>query len=58
MEKVENRILELKSQVDPKALIPIKIEAIREEAKRFNSVNKVNKPKLGMAHLYRFSEIG
>lgn len=31
---------------------------LREEAKRYNSVKKMNKPKIAMAHLYRFSEIG
>jgi hypothetical protein len=58
IEKVEARIVELKAQMDPKAMIPVHIEALREEARRFNSVKKMNKPKLGMAHLFRFAEIG
>jgi hypothetical protein len=44
--------------MDPKALIPTKIDALREEARRYTSVKKISKPKLGMAHLFRFTEIG
>lgn len=58
IEKVETRIAELKTQMDPKAMIPTHIEALREQARRFNSVKKITKPKITMAHLFRFAEIG
>lgn len=39
-------------------MIPTHIEAIKEETRRNNESKKIVKPKLGMAHLYRFAEIG
>lgn len=48
----------MKSQLDPKALIPTKIEFLKEEARKYNSVKKIVKPKITMAHLFNFAEVG
>ena len=48
----------MKSKLDPKALITTKIEYIREEARKYNSVKKIVKPKITMAHLFNFAELG
>jgi hypothetical protein len=52
---VEGLIADLKKQVNPKALIPTKMDMIIEEKKRHSSSVKINKPKLTMAHTYKYS---
>ena len=51
-------ITDLKKQVDPKVLKPTKMEMILEEKKRYSSSVKINKPKIVMAHNYKFNEVG
>lgn len=55
---MENAIAELKKQVDPRALKPTKMDLIVEEKRKSLSSVKVAKPKITMAHNYRFGEVG
>jgi hypothetical protein len=39
-------------------MIPTKMDMLLQEKRRYSSSVKINKPKITMAHLYKYNEVG